>query len=100
MCYINISEEARANELNDFFKRFECDTSQGCYDVINALNCDAINDRMVIGKDSVCRVFKNTQTNKATGPHNACVLIKNMCRCISASVAQAFPALFRLTQSA
>ena len=48
--------------------RFECDTSQGCYDVMNELNCNVNNDRMVIDLDTVCRVFKTIQTNKATGP--------------------------------
>ena len=63
-----LDEGARANELNNFFMRFECDTSQGCNDVINGLNCDDVVNRLVIDQDTVRRVFKSIQTNKATGP--------------------------------
>ena len=74
-----LDENVKANELNDFFMRFECDTSQGCCDVINGLICDTVNDRFEISIDTVCKVFKTTQTNKATGPDGMHALLLKTC---------------------
>ena len=89
-----LDEGARANELNDFFMRFECDTSQGCHDVIDELNYDAINDRMVIDQDTVCKVFKNIQTNKATGPDGMHASLLKTC---AEELAPAWQKLFQLS---
>ena len=73
------NESAKANELNDFFMRFETNTVKECCDVINALPCTGDSDRIIIDPGSVTKVFKTMHTNKATGPDGMCAFLLKTC---------------------
>ena len=88
-----LDESAKANELNAFFLRFECDTSQGCHDVVDSLNCDEHN-RFVIDLDTVYKAFKTIKTNKATGPDGMHASLLKMC---AAELSPAWHSLFQLS---
>ena len=45
--------------MNDFFMRFETDSVNKCYDVMNALPCNGVDDRIIIDPGSVTKVFIN-----------------------------------------
>ncbi len=58
----------RANELNNFYMRFNVDNSADCADVLETVICDFNADRIEIDLETVIKVFKTTHTKKATGP--------------------------------
>ena len=73
------NECTKANELNDFFMRFETDSVDKCYDVLNALPYSGVDDRIIIDPGSVTKVFKSMNTNKATGPDGMGAFLLKTC---------------------
>ncbi len=63
-------ETARANELNNFYLRFDNDNVKECMAVLENVICDMISDRILIEPHAVTTVFKTIHTSKATGPDN------------------------------
>lgn len=63
-------ELARANELNNFYMRFDTDTVSECNVILNNVECDKDSDRILIDAQTVTKIFRTMRTNKATGPDN------------------------------
>jgi len=64
------NEIAKANELNNFYMRFNSDNTRDCAAVLENVFCNVDLDRIVIDLHTVTKVFKNMQTTKAMGPDN------------------------------
>ena len=64
------NEVARANELNEFYMRFNSDNGSECAAVLDNVICDVNRDRIVLELHFVTKIFKGIQTNKVTGPDN------------------------------
>ncbi len=64
-----LNEMEKANELNNFYKRFDCVVSDGAEECRNTslTPCDPT-DRIVIEPSAVAKVFKKLHTKKACGP--------------------------------
>ncbi|KAK0141045.1 RNA-directed DNA polymerase from mobile element jockey [Merluccius polli] len=62
------NEITRANELNNFYMRFNVDNSADCADVLESVICDLNVDIIEIDLETVIKTFKTIQTKKATGP--------------------------------
>ncbi len=75
LSYLN--EIARANELNNFYLRFDTDNDNAkeCMAVLENVICDMNSDRILIEPHAVPKVFKTIHTNKATGPDNMSVFV-------------------------
>lgn len=68
------NELLRANELNDFYMRFNTDNVSNCTAVLNNVRCEMNTDRILIDPHAVKKVFKTMHTNKATGNLSAFLL--------------------------
>ena len=66
-----LNELEKANELNTFYKRFDCDPVRNvheCREIINSVVCDQSRHRIVIEPRDVANVFKNLHVKKSSGP--------------------------------
>jgi len=71
------NETDKANELNNFYMRFESDTFKECCDILGNISCNVSDDRILIDSRDITRVFKNVCSSKATGPDGmSCFLLK------------------------
>ena len=60
------NETERANELNDFYLCFETDTFTECCAILENVNCNMDEERIVIDPQSVSKVVKSINIKKAT----------------------------------
>lgn len=84
----------RANELNNFYMRFETDTFKECCNILDKINCNVGDDRILIYSGDVIRKFKNVCSSKATGPDGmSCFLLNTFAEELTA----AWHCLFQLS---
>ena len=63
-----INEQAFADEMNDFYRRFDTqDSSSRCYSVLGDVFASNA-DRLEIDVDVVTKIFQNVCSRKAIGP--------------------------------
>lgn len=71
------NEMDRANELNNFYLRFETNTFNECNKILGEINCNMGTSRILIHSEDVTRVLKTQCSSKATGPDDmSCFLLK------------------------
>lgn len=87
------NEIQKANELNDWFMRFETDTWKDCTEAIRTLTCSD-SERILIDLDFVIKVFKRLPSNKATGPDGLSAFLLRTC---ADELSPVWQALFQLS---
>lgn len=71
------NESVKANELNDFYMRFETDNFKKCEEILGEVNCNMAEKRRLIHQGDVTKVFKSLCSSKAMGPDGiTCFLLK------------------------
>lgn len=76
-----LNELEKANELNNFYKRFDSEGSvciDECRNVSITITCDPTQDRIVIDPSAIAKVFKKLHTKKASGPDGISAFLLNL----------------------